>query len=137
MEKHWVLSDREFENQFKNCELDASVFSHEAHLRIAWIYIQKYGIEKAISKIQEELKSFVAYLGAQDKYNTTLTIAAIKAVYHFILKSQSDNFKNFIVEFPRLKYNFKELMNSHYKIDIFNSEKAKKEFLEPDLLAFD
>jgi hypothetical protein len=79
----------------------------------------------------------VEFLGVTDKYNTTLTIAAIKAVYHFMLKSESDNFKDFIDEFPRLKYNFRELMASHYELYIFNSDKAKKEYLEPDLIPFD
>ena len=52
-------------------------------------------------------------------------------------KSDSDNFKDFITEFPRLNYNFKELMNFHYGFDIYNSEKAKREFLKPDLVPFD
>lgn len=137
MEKHFNLTDSEFEKQFENCELDPSEFSHEAHLRLAWIHINKYGIEKAIHNVQAQLLNFVKHAGAEGKYNKTLTIAALKAVYHFMLKSKSENFNDFIAEFPRLKTNFKDLINSHYGIDVFNSEKAKKKFLEPDLLPFD
>ena len=137
MEEHFKLSDSEFESQFINCELNPSIFSHEAHLRLAWINIELYGIEQAEKKIQNQLQKFVEFVGAKDKYNTTLTIAAIKAVYHFRLKSNSDNFKEFIAEFPRLKNNFSELMACHYGFDIYNSNKAKKEFVEPDLVAFD
>ena len=136
MEKHWTLSDQEFEEQFSTCILPPSVFSHEAHLRLAWIYITKYGIEQAIIKIQMQLKHYVNFLGVKEKYNTTLTIAAIKAVHHFILKSDTDNFKNLIEEFPRLKFNFKALMSYHYGFDIYNSKKAKSEFLQPDLAPF-
>ena len=137
MEKHFNLTDTEFERQFEHCELDPSIFSHEAHLRLAWIHITRYGIEKALENIQLQLQQYVRHLGAEDKYNTTLTVAAIKAVYHFILKSKSDTFEELITEFPRLKNNFRELMGCHYAIDIFNSEKAKRKFLEPDLLPFD
>ncbi|MEL7002009.1 MAG: hypothetical protein AAFN93_04645 [Bacteroidota bacterium] len=137
MEKHFELSDSEFERRFNDCLLDPSIFSHEAHLRLAWINIDRYGIIEAEKKIQHQLRAFVQSLGAADKYNTTLTVAAIKAVYHFKLKSNSDNFQDFIEEFPRLKYNFKELMSSHYGFDIYNSMLAKKEFLKPDLLPFD
>jgi hypothetical protein len=108
-----------------------------AHLRLAWINIVRYGIEKAEENIQSQLQKFVAHVGAKEKYNTTLTIAATKAVYHFKLKSKSDNFKGFIAEFPRLKTNFKDLMASHYGFDIYHSEKAKTAFLEPDILPFD
>ena len=137
MGNHLSLSDLEFEFQFQNCELDPLDFTHEAHLRLAWINIQRYGIDRAVTNIQDQLKRFVKHAGVKDKYNTTLTIAATKAVYHFMLKSESDNFRDFILEFPQLKNNFKELMACHYGFDIYNSEKAKKGFLEPDLLPFD
>ena len=137
METHFELSDSDFENRLINCELNPSDFTHEAHLRLAWINIKKYGIKQAEKNIQIELKNFVEFVGAKDKYNVTLTLAAIKAVYHFMLKSKSDNFKNFITEFPRLKNNFKDLMSCHYGFDIYNSDKAKTEFLEPDLVPFD
>jgi hypothetical protein len=76
------------------------------------------------------------YIGAADKYNKTLTIAGIKAVNHFIKRSQSHNFYDFIHEFPRLKNNFRELMRAHYSQDIFTLPSAKRKFLEPDLLPF-
>lgn len=137
MEKHFELSDSEFEQQFISCELNPAYFSHEAHLRLAWININKYGIKQAEKNIQNQLQRFVESVGAKDKYNTTLTIAAIKAVYHFILQSHSDNFKSFITEFPRLKYNFKELINCHYGFDIYHSNLAKTKYLEPDLIPFE
>ncbi len=136
MEKHFDLTDAEFENQFRNCALSPELFSHEAHLRLAWIHVTKYGEEMAIENICTQLVTFVTFVGAKDKYNKTLTIAAIKAVQHFIKKSNSTTFQEFISEFPRLKYNFKDLMNFHYQIDVFNSEEAKKEFLQPDLVPF-
>jgi len=137
MEKHFELSDLEFENRFKNCTLNHHTFTHEAHLRLAWIHLTKYGEKAAIENICSQLIAFVDFVGAKAKYNETLTIAAIKAVNHFVNKSDLDTFQNFILEFPRLKYNFKELMKTHYSVDIFNSESVKKQFVEPDLVPFD
>ncbi len=136
MEKHFELTDTEFEAQFANCALDPSLFSHEAHLRLAWIHITKYGLEQAEENIQTQLKNYVAQLGAQDKYHTTVTVAAIKAVYHFIQKSQTKSFKAFIADCPRLKENFKELMGAHYNFDIFGSKEARQAYIEPDSLPF-
>lgn len=137
MATHFQFTDGEFAHKFKTCELQPDLFSHEAHLRLTYIHICKYGIERALVNIQHQLQNFVSHFGAVEKYNTTVTVAAIKAVYHFMLKSTSNNFKDFIEEFPRLNYNFKELMNAHYRFDIFNSTAAKVKFLEPDLLPFD
>ena len=137
MELHFDLSDAVFEKQFENCELNPAIFSHEAHLRLAWIHIKKYGLEKAIENICCQLLEYVDVVGARDKYNQTLTIAAIRAIYHFMNTSGSDNFYDFIQEFPRLKTNFRDLMASHYTMDIFNSAQAKQMYLEPDLVPFD
>ncbi|MDO5977501.1 hypothetical protein [Flavivirga spongiicola] len=136
MQKHFNLSDSEFKAQFINCEFNPANFSHEAHLRLAWIHINEYGFDKGVEEFQKQLLKFVDFSGVKDKYNKTLTIAALQAVYHFMQMSDKDNFKDFIDEHQQLNDNFKELMASHYSFDIFNSDKAKTEFIEPDLLPF-
>ena len=136
MKNHFILNDSEFEKAFESCSLDPSLFSHEAHVRLAWIHINKYGIDKAEKNIQKQLQKFVLHVGAKDKYHKTITIVAIKAVNHFIKQSNTDSFINFIEEFQQLKTNFKTLINSHYSIDVFNSEFAKVNFLKPDLIPF-
>ncbi|GAA4279384.1 hypothetical protein [Aquimarina mytili] len=134
---HTKLSDNEFITQFKNCTLNPSIFNHEAHLRLSWILINELGLDSAIKTIQLQLQNFVKSVGATDKYHATLTIAAMKTVHHFMQKSKTENFENFISENQRLKTNFKDLINNHYSIDIFTSEQAKVNFLEPDLLPFE
>ena len=136
METHYDFTDEQFEQQFKSCTLSPSLFNHEAHLRLAWIHVTKHGVEQAIENICIQLVNFVAHIGATDKYNKTLTIAATRAVNHFVSKSTSSTFPEFINEFPRLKNNFKELMASHYQVDIFNLPLAKIEYVEPDLVPF-
>ena len=137
MEKHFELSDSEFEKQFQNNSLTPTLFSHEAHIRLAWIHINKYGVEIANQNICDQIQKFATSHGDSDKFNKTVTVAAVKAVNHFVQKSTSSNFSDFIKEFPRLKYNFKDLLDQHYGFDIFNSKKAKQIYLEPDLLLFE
>ncbi len=137
MENHFNFSDAKFLQKIIDCDFLPIDFSHEAHLRFFWINIKLYGIEQSIISIQNQLKNYVESVGATDKYNITLSVAAIKAVYHFKLKSNSENFKDFITEYPQLKNNFKGLMNTHYGIDIYNSGKSKSQYLQPDLLPFD
>ena len=137
MERHFELSDSDFESQFADGTLDPTLFSHGAHLRIAWIHIRKYGIDKAIGNLCTQIKAFAHANGDKDKYNVTVTVAAVRAVYHFILKSKAKSFQEFENEFPELKNSFKGLFDSHYSEDIFKSAKAKKEYLPPDLSPFD
>ena len=137
MQNHSQLTDQQFEKQFQNCTLAPKLFTHEAHLRLAWIHIKKYGIENALENVPTQIIQFVDNLGASHKYNHTLTVAAIKTVYHFVLKSKSASFQALLEAYPRLKFNFKDLLSCHYGFDIFNDEVAKLEYIAPDLLPFD
>ncbi len=133
---HYQFDDITFESKFEKGNLPPSLFTHEAHLRLAYIYLRKYGVKKAAKKISHEIEQFDRLHGRGDKFNKTITVAAIKVVYHFIGKSKSKDFKSFIQEFPRLKAAFKELLHTHYSPDIFTSKTAKVKFVEPDLLPF-
>jgi hypothetical protein len=133
---HFQLDDTTFEYKFEKGSLPPSLFTHEAHLRLAWIYIKNYGEKKAAEKISREIEQFDILHGCGDKFNKTITIAAIKVVNHFVGKSKSEDFKSFIQEFPRLKTAFKELLDSHYSSNILTSKKAKIQFIEPDILPF-
>ena len=137
MENHWELSDPDYETQFANATLNPKLFSHEAHLRLAWIHISKYGVDSAIQNICSQLKHYAKVMGVSSKYNETVTVAAIRVVDHFKRKSKSETFQQFIEENSQLKTHFRELIGAHYTTDIFKSELAKKNYLEPELLPFD
>ena len=132
-----ALSDLEFESAFESCNMLPSQFTHEAHLRLAWIHINKYGIEVAQRNITSQLLRFVKHLGAEEKYNETVTIAAIKTVNHFMRRSPESSFYELLKAFPRMKNNFKGLLSAHYSFDLFDNSLAKASFLEPDLLPYD
>jgi hypothetical protein len=134
---HSQLSDSEFVESFENGSLNPRLFNHEAHLRLAWIYIQNHGEQRAIEKSCSGIKHFDFIHGKGDKFHTTITVAAVKVVHHFIKKSESRSFADFIEEFPRLKVAFKELLDQHYGFNIFSSDGAKTDYIAPDLLPFD
>ena len=136
MEKHNELSDLDFKKQFQQLSLAPALFTHEAHLRLAWIHIQQTGPKKAATTICDQILRFATKHGDPGKFNKTVTIAAVQMVYHFMQKSTSKSFTDFIKEFPRLKNNFKELIASHYSWNIFTADHAKKEYVAPDLLPF-
>lgn len=133
---HTSLSDKEFESQFENYKLKPSMFSHEAHLRLAYIHIRKYGTLQAEINMCVQIKGFAESLGVMDKFNKTVTIASVKAMDHFMNKAHSDNFPDFIKEFPRLLTDFRGIISQHYDFNVFADKRAKAEFVAPDLLPF-
>ena len=102
MEEHLKLSDEEFVCQLIDCSLDLSLFSHQAHLRFAWLQIGKYGIEQATEEVRDKLKKYIYSLGEDCKYNETVTIAAVYAIGRLKEKSKTNRFIDFIEENPIL-----------------------------------
>lgn len=130
------INDDAFEMAFATCQLDPQLFTHKAHIRLAWIHLRKYGLQEAENNICKQIKKFDQTFGDGTKFNMTVTIAAVKAVYHFMQKSKADHFEDFIQEHSRLVTSFKGLIDQHYGFDIFASKSAKISYLEPDRLPF-
>lgn len=133
---HSHLTDQEFENQFETYTLKPSMFSHEAHLRLAYIHIKKYGATQAEINMCEQIKGYAESLGVYDKFNKTVTVASVKVMNHFMQKSKTNSFDDLMSEFPKLNTNFREILSQHYGFNVFADKKAKKVFIEPDLMPF-
>ncbi len=134
---HRSLEDQEFEHAFKTGKLEPSLFNHEAHLRLAWIYLRKYGMDNAIVMICKQIESFDNLHGDGEKFHVTLTVAALKVVHHFMLKSNAADFSSFMSEFPVLNSDFASLLYQHYGQGRLFSKEAKVEYVAPDVLPFD
>lgn len=135
METHYSFTDAEFERLFETGSLDPALFTHEAHIRLAWIHIHSYGLDKASYNIVNQLQDYTKALGVADKFNLTLTIAALKVINHFTEKSSAESFDIFVAEFPRLNTHFSELLAQHYSGAIFSDE-TQHDYLEPDMIVF-
>ncbi|MBL4604702.1 MAG: hypothetical protein JKY02_03310 [Flavobacteriaceae bacterium] len=136
MEKHYRFSDEVFERKFKEGKFPPLCFSHEAHLRLAYIHLKKYGVEKSIENMCGQIYDFAIQHGATMKFNATVTFASLNIMNHYMERSESDNFPDFIKEHPFLLKDFKGVIKKHYSQDVFRSPEAKAEIIHPDLAPF-
>lgn len=118
------LSDTEFLKKVKDFSLNPKDFTHKAMLRLAYILIKKYGIELAIEKNIEIKEQYFINALHSSKFNRTLTKAYTEILYFFMQKSPKSNFEKLIREFPRLIYNFKSLVKTHYGYNILKEHRA-------------
>lgn len=133
---HRTLSDDELERQLIDGSLPAEWFGHEAHLRLAWIYVQRYPLAQAQAATGHCIQCYVQHLGAMDKYHHTLTLAAVQVVAHFAEQTQASDFEGLLEAMPRLRTHFMDLMHQHYSPERLQSAEAHYHYLEPDRLIF-
>ena len=133
---HWKYTDDEYEQVFASYRLKPGMFSHEAHLRLAYIHITKYGPKQAEINMCDQIKGYAESLGYYDKFNKTVTIASVKTMHHFMDKSNTNSFEGLMQEFPQLLNDFRGILSQHYGFNVFADKRAKKEYVEPDLQPF-
>lgn len=129
-----ILTDEAFLMAFEDTSLPAELFTHENHVRLAWLYLAKLSFKEANSKICQSIKTYAASKGAAEKYHETLTQAFIYIISERIKPAQSwDEFKQ---QHSDLFQQPKELIQQYYSPAIINALPAKQKFVSPDRKSF-
>ena len=58
---------------FQDTSLPADAFHHREHVRVAWMYVMRYGVAAALTSYGEGLKRFAAAKGKPQLYHETIT----------------------------------------------------------------
>lgn len=130
------ISDSEFLNQFEALTLDPKYFSHNGHLRLAWLYLNSSDLNEAIDKVTTGISNYANSLGATDKFQHTLTEAIVRIMAMRIEKHPTNSFASFLQANPDLVKDIWGVVGTYYSSETLNSEQAKKQFVEPDLKPF-
>ena len=125
------MTDETFLARFEAASLRS--FDHLDHLRVAFAYARRGGIEHAVARAREGLRRFAAAHGEPGRYHETLTTAWARVVAHYALQAGDDDFDAFLAAHPRLLE--RDLLSAHYSRARLFSAAARAGFVEPDRLA--
>jgi len=136
--KHQISTeDIQFKQTFESCKMAPSDFNHQAHIRLAYIYLSEHDAARAHNKMKSALVNFLAHNNVDpSKYHETVTKAWILAVRHFMKQSTDSSFTassatDFITKNPKLLD--KNIMLTHYSGELLFSDQARVTFIEPNL----
>ena len=131
------LNERKLLEQFEDGTLNPILFTHEIQLRISWIYIHKYVVEKAISMFCDYKEQYYKNVLKNTKFNLPLSKAYVEILHFFMERSSVTNFEKLLREFPRLKFNFKKLVKTHYGYNILKEHRTEEpQTVRPILFTF-
>ncbi|MGI9286801.1 MAG: hypothetical protein ACR2P1_15545 [Pseudomonadales bacterium] len=130
------LSDNVFLHQFEEMTLPAEEFTHRGHLRLAWLYLNRYGLQVAIEKTTNGIRAYAASMGATDKFHHTLTEAIVRIMFSRLQRNRTKNFDTYLLTNQDLVENISDVVHSHYSENHLNSTTAKRGFVAPDVKDF-
>lgn len=132
-------NDTEFLDQFEQCTLPQGQWNHHAHVRVAFLYLSRHGLETGIARLRERIRAYNAAVGISETqtsgYHETTTVA-FATVVDAVLRGHDPRASiHSSDEFCDLH---PELLNK-YLLFLYYSRKrlalptARIRFLEPDI----
>lgn len=122
--------------RFEYATISRDEWKHPEHLIVALHYVSRFDIELAIEKMRKGIlkllsDGFMVDLTREMPYNETITIFWIRTVSEFNLSSGGmslgDKIADMIDRFD------KDYLLSFYSRDLLFSDRARAEYVEPDL----
>lgn len=125
--------DLRFRQDFESGSLMPSDFGHREHVRLAYVSLADHDEATAHRLVRQALLTYLEHHGIEaSMYHETMTRAWLLAVRHFMERSdETSSADDFIEMNPELLDS--KIMLSHYSADLLFSERARAEFVEPDL----
>lgn len=88
MNHRTATEDREFRRAFEAREIPAHEFDHQAHIRLAYVYLCEHSMDGAHDRMKRALLAYLNHFGIGDTdYHETLTRSWIMAVRRFMARS--------------------------------------------------
>jgi hypothetical protein len=126
------LDDDAFLDAFERGALQSHGFRHRDHLRMAWLYISRYGLDQAASRAAAGLRNLAALHGHPERYSATRTAVWVALVAHHLREAPGVNFDAFLKRFPRLLDG--RLLEAHYSPGLLASDDSRMRWVSPDRL---
>lgn len=127
--------DQTFLNRFENCQLTASDFNHQGHLRVAWLYLMQFNLDEAISHTCQGIQRLATHLGAPEKFNHTVTEALVRIMAHRMKHKPTTRFTDFLAGNNDLLVNARGVLTRYYSEEVLMSREARRRWVEPDRFA--
>lgn len=127
------MNDEEFIAAFEDCTLPAEGFHHEQHVKVVWLYLQRYPLLEALTRFSANLKRFATANGKPNLYHETITWSYVFLIHERIQRDGQQNWEEFKSANPDLLEWRNGILKSYYSEERLNSELARKVFLFPDV----
>jgi hypothetical protein len=127
------MTDDEFLKSFEDCSIPKPLWTHEAHVRMAWLYLRRRPLEEVIPIVRQAIQRYNTSLGNTEGYHETITLAFLVLIDDRIDRASSEEtFASFSQSHPSLLDRKMSALLEHYSREVLFSREATRQFVEPD-----
>ena len=128
-----TTDDAEFLARFETGAIANADFRHRDHLRMAWLYVRRDGRVGGTARIRAGLRHFAAVHGVAHAYHETLTGFWARLMAHVVEVFPDDaRFEDALARYAG--FEDRRLAYRHWSSELLDGSRARREWVEPDLL---
>jgi hypothetical protein len=129
------MNDSEWMEAFEKCALPNESFHHGDHVKMAFLYLQKFTPLEALRRFSSDLTRFATAHGKPNVYNETITWAFLLLIRERIARAHyPQTWAEFSAANADLLRWDDNILKKYYRAETLTSELAKTVFLFPDKL---
>ena len=123
---------------FESCELPPADFNHREHLLVALCYLLRLSDAEALARLRERIGRYVAAHGINPSlYHETITVFWMKRVRAYLVREGARRGLADLVNGLAAESGSSRLIFDYYSKELIDSERARREWVEPDLRPLD
>jgi len=127
------MKDSDWMQAFEDASLPAASFHHADHVKMAFLYLQKYPPVEALDRFSTSLARFAAVNGKPTLYNETITWAFLLLIRERLARAgRPQTWGDFSAANPDLLRWNDNILKKYYRPETLASALAKSVFLFPD-----
>jgi len=115
--------------------LDVDAFDHEAHVYIAWLYLEQFPLLDAIARFTSALQRLTARLGIPGKYHETVSLFFMLLIADRRTSTKGKDWLSFHRNNGDLFCREHSIIDRYYSSDLLASDRARQSFVLPDRLS--
>jgi hypothetical protein len=125
------MNDDEFLAAFEACTIPKTDWTHEAHVRMAWLYLSRFPLPTALQNARSGIAKYNRSLGNTTGYHDTVTVAAVRVIASRM--ADGERYEAFRTRNGDLFQSLMSVLRGYYSEARIKSPEAVAEFVEPDL----
>ena len=129
------MTEHEWMEQFEISALPGDSFHHADHVKMAFLYLQKYPPLEAMERFSSALRRFAEAQGKPGLYHETITWSFLLLIRERLARASSQQtWAEFSSGNSDLLGWQDNILKKYYRPETLNSELARRVFLFPDRL---
>jgi hypothetical protein len=124
--------------RFESCELPPADFNHREHLLVALCYLLRMSDAEALARLRSGIGRYVAAHGINPSlYHETITVFWMKLVRAYLIRDGARHGLAGLINGLAEESGSSRLIFDYYGKELIDSERARREWVEPDLRPLD